>query len=965
LKKILEEFGIVGEHYFVKTFTEILKKKKTSNTSKQRNVPWWSNELKTAIKLCNTALQKFRTTNAPDDLERFRLRRAQARRLIRSSKRDSWNQFLDEINIDTNPSTMWRKIQILNGTKPPPPTITLKTVDGYSQDPTTTSTLLAEAFASVSSNQSYSKEFLEFKTAEEATSLHYDSEDTEDYNQPITEEELRLALGHYIKNTAPGPDDIPAAFLRHLPPEMITKLLFIYNKIWQERCFPSEWRMAIIVPILKPGKDRHLTTSFRPIALTCVPCKILEKIIAKRLLWTLKKLEVLSPHQCGFTQHHSTLTHLSDLQQTIQTAFQQKQYLVAVFFDIEKAYDMAWSRGIIKKLTKSGLCGRLVYFIDNFLQNRSIQVRVGGSLSTKQTLDNGVPQGSVLSVYCFLLLINDIVQKIPAPIQPRLFADDLNITLQTGNLCFAERILQLCLDGLQEWSNSTGLRFSANKTKCVIFTRKNTHLALNLHLNGTPIKITTEAKFLGLTFDRRLTWKTHILTLKKNCLTSLNILKVLNNKRFGPTTAKLLNIYKILIRSKLDYGSSVYNSAADRLLRALEPVQNAGLRLALRAFPTSPVSSLQSLTGIPPLAYRRKLLAANHSIHSLSKLPNSPLISRSQEVLLQTIESLHVHPRIRLCNILQHIPPPIPPWETNPVRILWNFTRSEFKPATNETILQEITAILNQFANHTCCFTDGSKSPDRASGAYLIDTMVTVFELPADTNINTIEMAAIYQCLLHLPTEKYSKYILFSDSQTALRQLQANQHTKQDAITTQVLATIHHLMQTNEILFVWIPSHVGITGHDIADRASKSAATTHVPLINPPDLKARLRLLLYSAWQQEWSATNNNNKLRNIKDDTHDWTKLISKACELRNLETAVNRTLIGHTRLTHEYLLSRLPPPLCSTCNVTLTVQHIIHGCVKYQQHRPPSLTSTDLKLENIADLIHLINVTKLHKLL
>lgn len=159
-----------------------------------------------------------------------------------------------------------------------------------------------------------------------------------------TKEELQLALGHYTKNTAPGPHDIPAAFLHHLPPEMITKLLFIYNKIWQERCFQSEWRTSVVVPILKPEKDRHLTTSFRPIALTCVPCKILEKITAKRLLWTLKKLEVLSPHQCGFMQHHSTLTHLSDLQQNIQTVFQLKQYLISIFFDNEKAYDIAWSK---------------------------------------------------------------------------------------------------------------------------------------------------------------------------------------------------------------------------------------------------------------------------------------------------------------------------------------------------------------------------------------------------------------------------------------------------------------------------------------------------------------------------------------------------------------------------------------------------------------------------------------------
>lgn len=115
-------------------------------------------------------------------------------------------------------------------------------------------------------------------------------------------------------------------------------------------------------------------------------------------------------------------------------------------------------RGIINELTESGLHGRLV-------ESSNIFSKIDQYKSeSKQTIDNGVLQGSVLSVYCFLLLINNIIHKIPAPIQSHLFADDLSITLQTENLRFAERFLRLRLDGLQEWCNSTGRRFSAHKT---------------------------------------------------------------------------------------------------------------------------------------------------------------------------------------------------------------------------------------------------------------------------------------------------------------------------------------------------------------------------------------------------------------------------------------------------------------------------------------------------------------------
>lgn len=120
--------------------------------------------------------------------------------LLQSSKRNSWNQFIDEINPNTDPLTMWRKIQILNQTEPPPPTITLKTNDGYTHNPNIASALMAKAFATVSSNQSFSKEFLELKTMEVTTPLCYDCDNLEDYNQPITRAELFIAPSHYIKN---------------------------------------------------------------------------------------------------------------------------------------------------------------------------------------------------------------------------------------------------------------------------------------------------------------------------------------------------------------------------------------------------------------------------------------------------------------------------------------------------------------------------------------------------------------------------------------------------------------------------------------------------------------------------------------------------------------------------------------------------------------------------------------------
>lgn len=92
----------------------------------------------------------------------------------------------------------------------------------------------------VSFDQSYTDEFRQHKT-EENILLNLFSNNLKEYNTPISPAELQLTLQNYVKNMTLGLNDILAAFLRHLPPKMLDKLLTIYNKIWKTNCFPSIW----------------------------------------------------------------------------------------------------------------------------------------------------------------------------------------------------------------------------------------------------------------------------------------------------------------------------------------------------------------------------------------------------------------------------------------------------------------------------------------------------------------------------------------------------------------------------------------------------------------------------------------------------------------------------------------------------------------------------------------------------
>ena len=137
--------------------------------------------------------------------------------------------------------------------------------------------------------------------------------------------------------------------------------------MWETGKFPESWELATIIPIPKPGKDHAEPNSYRPIALTSCLCKTLERMINVRLVWYLESNNLISPVQSGFRSERRTNDNLVRLETFIRDAFVAKQHVVAVFFDLEKAYDTTWRHGIMRDLHDLGIRGRLATFIENFL----------------------------------------------------------------------------------------------------------------------------------------------------------------------------------------------------------------------------------------------------------------------------------------------------------------------------------------------------------------------------------------------------------------------------------------------------------------------------------------------------------------------------------------------------------------------------------------------------------------------
>ena len=232
-------------------------------------------------------------------------------------------------------------------------------------------------------------------------------------NIPFNARELEDVLKALKDKKSPGPDKITNEMLKSMGSKAKSKLIGLYNNSWKEGIVPQKWREAVMVPIYKKGKDRSKTTSYRPISLTSCVGKLMERLINSHLVWHLQKRNILIPEQPGFRHHRSTEDQVAYIAQHIEDGFQDKHYTLAVWIDLEKAFDKVWKDGLRLKLHKSGISGCMYEWISQYLNNWTARAQVNGAHSRQKTLREGVPQGGVLSPTLFFIYVGKVIKQLP------------------------------------------------------------------------------------------------------------------------------------------------------------------------------------------------------------------------------------------------------------------------------------------------------------------------------------------------------------------------------------------------------------------------------------------------------------------------------------------------------------------------------------------------------------------------
>ena len=905
-------------------------------------VPWWNDDCKKAKKARNKANRIFKKTRSDSDYIEYKRQCAITQRIFRTAQRSSWVSYVSSITKDTPVSKIWKRVHKILGKhiRVHAPTLLVNDVMIYD------SKEIAQAFAKNLSNISRGsarKSFLAIKEKKESEPIDFRTDIHYSYNDNFTHEELLSCLSD-CANTAPGEDSISFELLKHVHENSYNFLLQLYNTLWVNEHFPNGWNTAIEQLFLKPGKNPLDPNSYRPIALTSCLCKLYEKMINNRLIWELENRGYLSPSQYGYRKLKSTLDPLTILDADIGNAFLSNRYITAVFFDLEKAYDTTWRYLILEELYSANFRGHLPMAIKLFLENRRFKVKVNEEYSEEFIQFEGVPQGNVLSTTLFILAVNRLARQLPSGIQCSLYVDDFAIWFCYSDEYDGQKKLQEAINNVASWTSSHGFKISATKTVAITFTKKRRVPNITLVLDNHPIKFVNHTKFLGLFLDQRMTWRYHINYLRNKCSKALALLKKLSHTKWGSDRATLLYLHKTLVLSVLDYGCHLYASASKSVLRTLDPIHNAGLRMATGAFKSSPVASLYVETGICPLDQRR----VEYSLNYYSQVLRMP--SKIERLIRNAKVPSYLGPRtfypfvVRLKIFLSY-------YNISPLRFIthsinaipfWTMKRAEICKGMFECSKRALapTTIRQFFLEHqrehdssVSIYTDGSKSNNGVGLSVITSDLKEKRKMPPYSSVFSAELGAISLALYKISSLPYKQFTIYTDSQSALNALEAF-NPKHPGVRG-IQENIHILHRRNiEVSFCWSPGHVGIKGNELADRYAKAAVTDNSAKTNKcyyKDIKSYFNKILNENWNQKWNSVQRN-KLRVIKPNIYPWETATQKS---RRDEVVLCRLRIGHTRLTHGYLMAKEDPPQCEMCNTNITIKHLLLSCQKYTNLR------------------------------
>lgn len=545
------------------------------------NVPyWWNSEVDEQRKKCIGLRRKLTRLNGknPSSVEALCLRddykenRRRLQGLINTSKRESWRKLCDDLENDIWGDGYRIAMKQLKVTPPK-----------WSLTPETEVNMLSALFLN----------------APDA----WDKEVGIQNVPPFSLQEVYRAGERMKTGRSPGPDRIPTEAIKivlEVHPEALLKTL---NVLLNKQKFPREWKISRVVLLRKEGKPVDSPAGYRPICLLDTMGKLYEHLLKNRLEEEIEKGEGLSRHQYGFRRGRSTIHALEQVDKIASQAAKRvgrhRGWCTLIAIDVENAFNSATFSLIIEELRRRSIPPYLVETIGSYFTDRKVVTSQGDEMEVTA----GVPQGSVLGPTLWNILYDGVL-RLTLPEGAKLvgFADDLALVVSTRSRDQLMFVADCALDQISCWMRNHRLRLAPKKTEAVILSGPRKRDGIRFKLNGVSIEPSQSMKYLGVHFNEKGTFQTHVDEIVRKAEARVASLSRILPNIGGPSSSKrqLLNG---VVNSTILYAAPVWGKICNlKTIRGrFDCIQRKMLLRVVSGYRTVSTPALQVIAGVPPI----------------------------------------------------------------------------------------------------------------------------------------------------------------------------------------------------------------------------------------------------------------------------------------------------------------------------------------------------------------------------
>ncbi|KAI5753744.1 hypothetical protein M8J77_002974 [Diaphorina citri] len=572
----------------------------TIRTAAEKSIPytkegvkrtrWWNQKLhqkKKKVRKARRLYQRCSDTNRNERYEIFSRERAEYCKLIKESKRKSFQKFV-ESDLQNDPwgnaqklirsklriSEAKRQIKKPDGS----PCISIKEATD----------VLLNVMIPTDSRDHY--EFMEIKDE-----IFNENDEEEEETLQIDNDEIGEAILNIKTNKAPGPDGLNGKIIQEAfktKPEMFQ---ITYRKCWNERLFPKIWKQGLLKLLVKPGKsDMSNPNSYRPLTLLDVMGKILEKIILNKLFLHIQN--PFSARQYGFIKGKDTVGAIQKLINTVKD--REEKYAVAIYIDIASAFSNVSWKYALQQMIKKSIPMQILKILVSYFEERTIFYE-----DSSRNLSRGCPQGSLNGPVIWNFVIDSLLERrYPANVETIAYADDIVIIIKGNTIRELEIAIEECTNILENWMLESKQEIATNKTKIMVFGKLK--VKPKIKINGRNIEKTKTFKYLGVVVDDKLSFCEHIKYISEK---SKSIFFVMRNylKLNWNTGKSLSTIYKAVILPIMSYACSVWCHRLEiqNHRRILASAQRICLLGVIKGYKTISHEATHIIAFEPPIYY--------------------------------------------------------------------------------------------------------------------------------------------------------------------------------------------------------------------------------------------------------------------------------------------------------------------------------------------------------------------------